>query len=152
MKLSVKDLFSTCDQIRCFLRIWLHLLKKSLMKNFFFCTVEMGLIWVEKDNVLNLNSKELAERFDFYFYQNSTFPKKWSHKHTQDSHTWFCKHQIWGRSDHSKGTLWNVKGQDLTEKNLPTIHDCVSYFSRAVIVSWLETCSAKNSTICPCKL
>ena len=31
--------FHKCDQISSFLRIWSHLLKKSLMKNFIFCTV-----------------------------------------------------------------------------------------------------------------
>ena len=36
MKFSIKDFFSKCDQIRNFLRIWLHLLKKSLMENFIF--------------------------------------------------------------------------------------------------------------------
>ena len=39
MKFSIKDLFSKCDQIRSFLRIWSHLLKKSLMENFNFCAV-----------------------------------------------------------------------------------------------------------------
>ena len=39
IKLSIKDFFSKCDQIRRFLRIWSHLLKKSLMENFIFCTV-----------------------------------------------------------------------------------------------------------------
>ena len=29
-----------CDQIRSFLRIWSHLMKKSLMENFIFCAVE----------------------------------------------------------------------------------------------------------------
>ena len=28
MKFPIKDFFSKCDQIRSFLRIWLHLLKK----------------------------------------------------------------------------------------------------------------------------
>ena len=37
MKFSIKDFFSKCDQIRSFLRIWPHLLRKSLMENFFFC-------------------------------------------------------------------------------------------------------------------
>ena len=32
---SIKDFFSKCDQIRRKLRIWSHLLKKYLMKNFF---------------------------------------------------------------------------------------------------------------------
>ena len=33
MKFSIIDLFS-------FLRMWSHLLRKSLMENFFFCAVE----------------------------------------------------------------------------------------------------------------
>ena len=37
MKFSIKDFFSKCDQIRSFLRMWSHLLKKFLMKNFIFC-------------------------------------------------------------------------------------------------------------------
>ena len=37
MKFSIKDFFSNCDQIRSFLRIWSHLLKKSLKENFIFC-------------------------------------------------------------------------------------------------------------------
>ena len=35
----VKDFFSKCDQIRNFLSIWSHLVKKSLMENFSYCTV-----------------------------------------------------------------------------------------------------------------
>ena len=35
----LKDFFSKCDQIRSFLGIWSHLLKKSLMENFIFCGV-----------------------------------------------------------------------------------------------------------------
>ena len=34
MQFSIKDFFSKCDQICSFLRIWSHLLKKSLMENF----------------------------------------------------------------------------------------------------------------------
>ena len=34
MKLSIQDFFSKFDQIRRKLRIWSHLLKKSLMENF----------------------------------------------------------------------------------------------------------------------
>ena len=37
MKFSIKDFFSKCDQIRRKLRIWSHLLKKSLIENFIFC-------------------------------------------------------------------------------------------------------------------
>ena len=39
MKFSNKDFFSKFDQIRRKLRIWSHLLKKSLMENFIFCAV-----------------------------------------------------------------------------------------------------------------
>ena len=40
MKFFIKDFFSKFDQIRRFLRIWSHLLKKSLMENFIFCVVK----------------------------------------------------------------------------------------------------------------
>ena len=39
MKFSIKDSFSKCNQIRNFLRIWSHLLKKSFMGNFIFSAV-----------------------------------------------------------------------------------------------------------------
>ena len=40
MKFSMKNFFSKCEQIRRNLRIWSHLLKKSLMENFIFCAVQ----------------------------------------------------------------------------------------------------------------
>ena len=39
MKFSIKGFFSKFYQIRSFLRIWSHLLKKSLLENFFFYVV-----------------------------------------------------------------------------------------------------------------
>ena len=39
MKFSIEDFFSKCDQIRRKLRIWSHLLKKSLTENFIFWAV-----------------------------------------------------------------------------------------------------------------
>ena len=44
MKFSIKNLFSKCDQIRSFLRIWSHLQKKSLVKNI-FCVVWAWESW-----------------------------------------------------------------------------------------------------------
>ena len=41
MKFSIANFFSKCDQIRSFLRIWLHLLEKSVMENFIFCAVSV---------------------------------------------------------------------------------------------------------------
>ena len=38
-KFSFKDFFSNCEQILRKLRIWSHLLKKSLKENFIFCAV-----------------------------------------------------------------------------------------------------------------
>ena len=49
-KFSIKDFFSKFDPIRRNLRIWSHLLKKSLKENFLFCAVlsrncsELGLV------------------------------------------------------------------------------------------------------------
>ena len=40
IKFSIKDFLSKCDQVRNFLRIWSHLLKKSLIENFIFRVVE----------------------------------------------------------------------------------------------------------------
>ena len=37
MKCFIKEFFSIYHQIRSFLRIWSHILKKSLMENFIFC-------------------------------------------------------------------------------------------------------------------
>ena len=39
IKFSIKDFFSKRDQIRRKLRIWSHLLKKSLMENYIYCAV-----------------------------------------------------------------------------------------------------------------
>ena len=44
MNFSIKDFFSKCDQIGSFLRIWSHLLKKSLMEKFIFlCSASCDL-------------------------------------------------------------------------------------------------------------
>ena len=51
---SIEDFFSKCDQIRSFLRIWSHLLKKSLRKSFIFCAV-----WKHSDpyvTIINLTA------------------------------------------------------------------------------------------------
>ena len=44
MKFSIKDFSSKYDQIRCFLRIWSHLVEKSLLENFTFCAVKSPII------------------------------------------------------------------------------------------------------------
>ena len=52
MKFSIKEFFSKCDQIRSFLLIWSHLLKKSLMETFVQCNSNM----VEDEFRLNLET------------------------------------------------------------------------------------------------
>ena len=49
MKFSIKDFFSKCNQIRSFLRIWTHLLKKFLLKNIIFvqCNVIFNYWWLQ---------------------------------------------------------------------------------------------------------
>ena len=54
LKFSIKDLFSKCDQICSFLRIWSHLLKKSLMENF---------ILLYSDMRTRISSEEKKNRF-----------------------------------------------------------------------------------------
>ena len=44
MKFLFKDFFRKRDQIRSFLRIWSHLLKKSLIENFIFYAVGYKLL------------------------------------------------------------------------------------------------------------
>ena len=39
MKFSITDFFSKCNQIRSFLRIWSHLLKRSVIEIFISCAV-----------------------------------------------------------------------------------------------------------------
>ena len=47
MKFSIKDFFGKCDQIRSFLRIWSHLMKKFFTENFNFCAT-----WSLKNKII----------------------------------------------------------------------------------------------------
>ena len=61
MKFFIKDFFSKCDQIRSFLRIWSHLLKKSFMEDFTagegMCFSQMIGIYGSKKKANLLNMK-----------------------------------------------------------------------------------------------
>ena len=50
MKFFIKDFFSKCDQIRSFLRIWSHLLNKSIMENCIFCAASHRPGWRQFTN------------------------------------------------------------------------------------------------------
>ena len=60
MKFSIKDFFVKCDQIRGKLRIWSHLLKKSLMENFIFCAVDVTLFNAVERDILRCSVTSLT--------------------------------------------------------------------------------------------
>ena len=62
MKFSIKDLFSKCDQIRNFLWIWSHLMKKSLIENFIFSAVVTG-IWKKIKFQTTQNTQKIPQVF-----------------------------------------------------------------------------------------
>ena len=69
MKFSITDFLSKCDQIPSFLRIWSHLLKKSLMENIIFlCSAISKMI---QCNALNTVKSRLYVRT--YINSNQLF-------------------------------------------------------------------------------
>ena len=70
MKFSIKDFFSKCNQIHRKLRMWSHLLKKSLIENFSFCPVILGNLLVAW---LNLKGAFLFRLFTVYWDQSRTY-------------------------------------------------------------------------------
>ena len=80
MEFSIKDFFSKCDQIRSFLRVWLHLLKKSWMENFFLCNDAWNTAFDPVIFFWKLISRWLAEKIrpfsdkiSFGFFQTTYF-------------------------------------------------------------------------------
>ena len=61
MTFSNKGFVSKCDQICIFLRIWSHLLKKSLMKNFIFCAVCIQL--TQRIPILQILATKMVKHF-----------------------------------------------------------------------------------------
>ena len=64
MKFLIKDLFSKCDQIRSFLQIRSHLLKKYFMENFIFCVVfapKASSAFGNFPNFLAIDSQQLSD-------------------------------------------------------------------------------------------
>ena len=88
MKFSIKDFFNKCDQIHSFLRIWSHLLKKSLMENFIFCvSLSFSLSFLcAVDNVYsyhdgdNVNDNNYNDGYKDWKCKNSlNTPYQWTH-------------------------------------------------------------------------
>ena len=64
MKFSIKDFSSKCGQTRRKLRIWSHLLKKSLIENFIICAVialdrDMPETWNLVQRTCTMRSEEI---------------------------------------------------------------------------------------------
>ena len=73
MNFSMKDFFSKCDQIRRKLRIWSHLLKKSIIENFIFCVVPTQNIAPD----LKFLSTTVWYCTKIYFTEIKAFQKLW---------------------------------------------------------------------------
>ena len=64
MKFSIKDFSRKCDQIRRKLRIWSHLLEKSLIENFIFCAMREMLLQINADvgkTIYEVNQNEIFD-------------------------------------------------------------------------------------------
>ena len=78
MKFSMKDFFSKCDQICRKLKIWSHLLKKSLMGNFSFYAVDHAFKCVNLENCVTNNG--LIDKYELACYIKVPFKKNGSAK------------------------------------------------------------------------
>ena len=67
MMFSMKDFFSKCHQIRSFLRIWSHLLNKSLIENFIFCAMKFCFIIVAFGKILLVQTQIYVEMIRNHF-------------------------------------------------------------------------------------
>ena len=96
MKFPMKDFFSKSDRIRRKLRIWSHLLKKSLMKNFIFCAVItrhhlIASLQMETGNSLDQTgniSYTIRFQYAMYFCKSNDLIR-W--KHSIKYHWCLCK-------------------------------------------------------------
>ena len=70
MKFFIKTFFSKCDQIRSYLQIWSHLLKKSLIENFIFCAVKRKRP-VVKTYMMECNFSKISFRRIYFFWNFS---------------------------------------------------------------------------------
>ena len=66
MKFSIKDFFSKCNQTRRKLRIWSHLLKKSLMENFILYAVKFCISALLTNSLLTIAKLPLSKFIRYY--------------------------------------------------------------------------------------
>ena len=72
IKFSIEGLSCKCDQIRKNLRIWSHLLKKSLLENFIFYAVKI-LRQELKENIRNKQEKHILECLKDFGYNCQSY-------------------------------------------------------------------------------
>ena len=70
----IKNFFSKCDQIRSFLWIWSHVLKKSLMENVIFCAILPFFLSYLEDLLCYTLVLHLIKTWHFYQQQ---YPKSY---------------------------------------------------------------------------
>ena len=114
MKFSIKDFFSKCDQIRRKLRIWSHLLKKSLKTSFFvqwLCYMTLHkhpwsyslvainssivIFFFEKPDFLVITSYLVREGCWITAYATANIPSKLASKNTWTSTRSRTFYTIW---------------------------------------------------------
>ena len=91
MKFSIKYLFNNCNQTRRELRIWSHLLKKSLLENFIFCAVCCSsteqlelkkliqyLLWTVDGCLVKPVQDRLCQRY-YYIKDTEIYLVRWVH-------------------------------------------------------------------------
>ena len=66
LSFSIKDFFSKSDQILRKLRIWSHLLKKSLMEKFIFCALVVIRLVLTATAEITVNTIFLSAGFFLY--------------------------------------------------------------------------------------
>ena len=74
IKFSIEDFFSKCDQIRSFIRIWSHLLKKSSMENFIFCAVLALISLCNSVSLISIRDHSFSTYAKFFKKTNISYP------------------------------------------------------------------------------
>ena len=75
MKLSIKDFFSKCDQIHKKLRIWSHLLKKSLIENFILCAMKLASAALLQSLFVMVIFQDIFQEYDKIRFQYNKDPR-----------------------------------------------------------------------------
>ena len=74
LKFSIKNFCSKCDQIHRKLRIWSHLLKKSLMENFMFVECHVPVIRVVQKMKFSIKDFfRISSEFGHIYWRNPYF-------------------------------------------------------------------------------